>query len=174
MKFSIIAAGCPKNNKFGIGYKSQIPWSITEDMSFFKQTTLYNIMIMGRVTWESLPKPLPGRIHIVISNTPQPSTPTVYFANSVSSAFSMAIELSKILHNKIFVIGGGMIYAEFIQKHLDQCEYIYLTVIPGNYECDTYIEIPNLDYTSEYKTVFERNFGDVLDIEFRKYKCDPE
>ena len=125
MRFSIIVAKTINNI---IGIDRKIPWHLTKDLKYFKQITFSNIVIMGRKTWESLPKPLTGRIHIVLSNNPNfhIDVKVGFVANSLDCALQLIQD--KIPNfGEIFVIGGGVLYAEAI-NHPD-CDKIYCTEI---------------------------------------------
>ena len=99
-----------------IGNKNTIPWYLPEDLKQFKAMTMNSVIIMGRNTWESLPKkPLPGRINIVISRTIQ-SIPGVDVYTSLEAALS---SVSKSYPEKpMFCIGGETLYKEALEKNL--------------------------------------------------------
>lgn len=126
MSISMIAA---VGRNLELGKNNDLIWHFKEDMKFFKNTTMGHTVIMGRKTFESLPKALPGRKNIVLSLNPN------YTADSaeVISTVEEAVELSK--DSEVFVIGGGKIY-ELMLAYADK---IYLTEIED--ECknaDTY------------------------------------
>ena len=176
-KFTIIVAVIKDNN--GIGKISTIPWSKTPegkyDLKMFRQITmntdgLPNVVIMGRKTYESIPvkyRPLPGRLNCVISTTMQ-TTDDI----RVYSSFEMCLNHLYLKHNynKIFVIGGGKIYAEAINRK--DCECIYLTELDLDYpDCDTFFPvIPNF-----YK-VKSRESVENLKLNFLTYEniSDPD
>jgi dihydrofolate reductase len=126
---SIIVAKS-KNNI--IGDKGKIPWNISNDLKRFKELTTNNIVIMGRKTYESLPKeykPLPHRMNIIISRDKN------YKANNCLVFDNLKKAIRKSGTNKeIFIIGGGEIYKEGF-KYADK---IYLTEVDGEFEGDTY------------------------------------
>lgn len=119
----MIAAIAAVDGSFGIGYNGQLLESIPDDLKFFKAATLNSTVIMGRKTYESLPKrPLPNRKNIVITSTPKESFDNVIYMNME--------EVENYLKNasseeRIFVIGGGSIYREL----LPYCNEIFLTQI---------------------------------------------
>ena len=90
-----------------IGAKSQLPWHLPEDLKHFRKITLGHPVIMGRRTWESLGKPLPGRENIVISRKPGFEAPGASVAVSVEGAIALCTG-----EPVAFVIGGAKIYAE--------------------------------------------------------------
>ena len=104
---SIIVAIAEDN---GIGYKNELLWHISEDMKRFKKLTWGNTVIMGKKTWESLPKkPLSGRKNIVITDNPQDR-----FESGIA-AYSIEDALNKCAGDEeIFIIGGGSVYRQFM------------------------------------------------------------
>tara|TARA_R110001592_G_scaffold104103_5_gene293060 strand:- start:15296 stop:15763 length:468 start_codon:yes stop_codon:yes gene_type:complete len=126
---SIIAAKS-KNNV--IGSNGSIPWNIPKDLKYFKELTEGNTVIMGRKTYESLPKdkkPLPNRINIVITRDIN------FTANGCMVVGSLEEAILKIDNRKnTFIIGGGEIYKQAI-NFVDK---IYITEINDEYEGDTY------------------------------------
>ena len=95
---------------WGIGKDNELLWHISEDLKRFKKLTSGNAVIMGKKTWESLPRrPLPGRKNIVLTDDPNES-----FENSVT-AYSIDDALDKCgPAEEIFIIGGGSIYRQFM------------------------------------------------------------
>lgn len=120
MAITIIAA----LNKHGvIGSNGQLPWHHAEDLARFKQLTLGKTVLMGRRTWESLGKPLPGRRNVVFTSTPLPEVETV---ESVYDALALDTDL--------WVIGGAMLYSLF----LPLANTLELTYIDSDEPGDTY------------------------------------
>lgn len=120
----------------GIGKGNKIPWHISEEFQFFKNTTMGNCCIMGRKTWDSLPfKPLKGRCNIVVSNTIQ----------SLSNAFVCSSLQEAVLKtgNNAFIIGGSKIYEEAL--NLNIVDEIYASEIKGYHDCDTFFPQLYLD-----------------------------
>ena len=118
--------------KGGIGYKNKLPWDkIQGDLPRFKKLTENKVIVMGRHTWESLPKkPLQKRINIVISNT--------------LKELDDAIVLPNIGRLKgaedVWVIGGN----KLVQSIWDNISEIHLTLVLAEYNCDTYIDLNKL------------------------------
>ena len=140
MEFSIVVAASISN--MGIGKNGELPWKLPGDMDFFKNLTINsevgikNVVIMGRKTWESLPKkyrPLKQRINIIISRNvllyEELGIPeSVIIMNSLENALEY---LGKDKY-KIFIIGGESIYRESILSKY--CSKIYLTQVEYNEE----------------------------------------
>ncbi|MEO1100743.1 MAG: dihydrofolate reductase [Pseudomonadota bacterium] len=127
-----------------IGANGGLPWRLSGDLVFFKKTTLGKPIIMGRNTWESLPRqPLPGRDNIVLTKD------WAYAANGarVYSSFPSAIAAAKAIaaragQDEVFIIGGGAVY----DRALPIADRIYLTEVDVDPEGDTYF--PALDEKS--------------------------
>lgn len=119
MQIELIAA---VDSYWAIGKDGKIPWHLPDDFKHFKNTTHGYPIIMGRGTFESIGKPLPGRTNIVLTRDRE------YVADGVSVVYSMdeAKRIAKELgHQRCFVIGGASIYRAF----LDEAHIIHLTVI---------------------------------------------
>lgn len=131
MSISIIAA-IGKNNE--LGKNNDLIWHFKEDMKFFKETTMGGSVIMGRKTFESLPKALPGRQNVVISSNPDYKAEGAVVADGVKEAIALCEK------ENIFCIGGGSVYKAF----LPFAEKLYLTEI--NAECpDADVYFPKFD-----------------------------
>ena len=144
------------DNNGGIGKDGKIPWfgsgcfDPKEDLKRFKVITSdcdyddkKNVVIMGRKTWESIGKVLPGRINIVLSKT-EGSINESYF-NGDYLARSKQDVINYLLNNyslvdKIFVIGGKEIYSLFY----DEIETFELTIVNNKFECDTFIDLKKI------------------------------
>ena len=112
-----------------IGSKGKLPWHLPSDLKRFKQVTLGKPIIMGRKTWDSLPRqPLPGRANIVITRQKDFSGEGALVARNVAGALAIAGDVPEIC-----VIGGGQIFAAF----LPLARRIYLTEIDLVVEGDT-------------------------------------
>ena len=135
-----------------IGINNQLPWSLPEDMKFFRDKTKGHILIMGRKTFESLGKPLPGRHHIVITRQTQYQYPhaQVTVVGSLDEAILLAKKILPNWPNEVFIIGGGEIYKE----SMTIVNKIYLTIIDKEFTGDAfYPEIPNNFQLSEKKDI---------------------
>ena len=150
MAISMIAA---VGKNLELGKNNDLIWHL--DMKFFKETTMGHPVIMGRKTFESLPKALPGRKNIVISANPEYKADGAEVVTSVEEA----IKLAEAENTDVFVLGGGRIYAEF----LPYADNLYLTEI--NAECpDADIYFPDFNKSDYIKEIV--NFYDVDGTEF--------
>ncbi|WP_145339450.1 type 3 dihydrofolate reductase [Pantoea sp. PSNIH1] len=110
-----------------IGMENAMPWHLPADLAWFKRTTLNKPVIMGRLTFESIGRPLPGRLNIVVSS--QPGTHEgVTWVTSPEAAIEVAGDAEEIM-----VIGGGRIY----EQMLPRADRLYLTHIDAEVEGDT-------------------------------------
>ena len=125
MKFFKAIAALAQNRVIGQGNK--IPWHLPEDFKWFKSMTLGKIVVMGRKTYESIGKPLPGRTTIVVSRT-QSQIPGVQVVSDLSH-----IDRENE-PREIFICGGAQIY----EQALPFCSDLYLTLVKGTVDGDTF------------------------------------
>ncbi|MGH6874169.1 MAG: dihydrofolate reductase [Aestuariivirgaceae bacterium] len=146
-----------------IGRDGGLPWKLSSDMRFFKTITMGKPLIMGRKTWESLPKrPLPGRDNIVISRKRGYTAPGAIVVSDPEAALSKAAMFaSRAGSEEIAVIGGGEIFALM----LPNADRIYLTEVDLDTEGDT--RFPALD-PAHWREVGRERFprGDKDDAAF--------
>jgi len=118
----------------GIGYKNKLPWpKIPEDMAWFKQKTLDQIVIMGRKTAESIGRLLPDRHNIIITSILPNSAHN--FCHDLESALISCLSLP-LKNKEIFIIGGGQLYQTALDMGI--VDKIWKTTIHGYYEADTH------------------------------------
>ncbi len=130
----MISAIVASDINFGIGFKNDLLEPIPEDLKNFKKLTTDKIVIMGRKTWNSLPKkPLPNRYNMIITSNP----PAEQDENNEFGFYTMS-QIQNYLYqtnDDVFIIGGGQIYKQL----LSYCDKIYLTLLDKEYEeVDTY------------------------------------
>lgn len=138
----------------GVGKDNDIPWmgQFPEDMKFFKKTTNNGIVVMGNNTWNSLPqahRPLPNRYNIVVTSMYKDSQSKSQSVMIPSDDFSVVHQIQS-LHEEsdIFIIGGPTLW----NSTLSIVDRIYITKIPGDYNCDVFFQ-PNLDDFTLAKTI---------------------
>lgn len=116
-----------------IGTEGKLPWHYSEDLKRFKELTLGKTIIMGRNTWESLPRrPLPGRRNIVITRCR---------LNDVE-CFTSIEEALAASDGDVWFIGGAQLYEEAV----DYCDVVDLTRVPDFVESDNAVYFPDIDY----------------------------
>ena len=139
----------------GIGLKGGLPWPhLKTDMALFSKRTTgagKNVVLMGKNTWFSIPesrRPLKNRTNIVISrNQMELNSCNVY--SSICDAIVHCEECGE--YDEVWIIGGSGIYNEFLNAYYDKLHRVYITYVCGNYECDTFINIPTDNYLIEEK-----------------------
>lgn len=119
-----------------IGVDNQLPWRLKPDLARFKQLTMGHHLIMGRKTYESIGRPLPGRITVVLTRSARLDVPNVLVARSLDDAFAQAAARGD---DEPFVCGGADVYAQA----LEACDRCYLTVVERQYTGDAIF--PGLD-----------------------------
>ena len=143
---SIIAAVAENR---AIGLKNQLLWDIPEDMQHFRAITRGHPVIMGQKTFESIGQPLPNRVNIVLTQDRNYQPEGCIPVYSIEQAIA---EAKKHDDKEIFFIGGGMVY----KQALPLADKLYLTVVKGNFEADTYFP----DYSEFTKVVSRRESHD--------------
>lgn len=116
-----------------IGRDGELPWRMSDDLKWFKEATRGKPVLMGRATWDSLGKPLPGRHNIVMSRQQLDLPNGVSAAHSLDEAITLAGEVPEIM-----VIGGARIY----HQTMPACDRLYVTRIHAEVEGDTRVELP--------------------------------
>lgn len=112
-----------------IGCDNRLPWRLPADLRFFKQMTLGKPLLMGRRTWESIGRPLPGRRMIVLSRDPDYFAPGCVVAPSLEAALWEAGSV-----NEIMVIGGALLYAQTVPL----ADRLYLTQVDAEIAGDAW------------------------------------
>ncbi|WP_114637235.1 dihydrofolate reductase [Polynucleobacter necessarius] len=143
-----------RSRKHVIGRDNQMPWKISADLQFFKRVTMGHPVIMGRKTWESIGRPLPGRRNIVVSRNANFQLAGAELASSLEEALNRLSDFSRV-----FVIGGKQLF----NQAFDIADRLYITEIDLDIDGgDTFFEVPD---ASEWKEV-ERTPGSEGDITF--------
>jgi dihydrofolate reductase len=122
-----------------IGGNNTLLWKLPEDLKRFKYLTFGSNVIMGRKTFESIGKPLPGRNNIIITRDKKYKTPGCIIVNSLENAI-----LKSDKNKKVFIIGGSQIYKEALSAGF--VDKIYLTYIDKEFEGDAYFNFNDSIY----------------------------
>ena len=117
-----------------IGYNNKMPWHLPADLQFFKHTTLGSPIIMGRKTYNSIGRPLPGRLNIILSRNKNLTIEGCTVVNTLKEALAAAKGF-----DEIFITGGAHLYNKFLEK----ADRLYLTLIDEEFQGDTFFP----DYT---------------------------
>lgn len=115
-----------------IGRENTLPWRLRDDLQLFKQRTLGAPIIMGRKTWESLGRPLPGRLNVVVTRQADYQAAGTCVVTSLPEAILACGDAKKV-----FIIGGAQIYAQA----LDQADVLWITEVDADVEGDTHFPV---------------------------------
>lgn len=115
-----------------LGKDNKLIWNIPEDLARFRKITANHPVIMGRKTFESIGRPLPNRTNIVVTSDPYVRVGGVEVAGSLDEAIAFAKKSPG--SEEIFIIGGGQVYAQAI----DKADRLYLTVVDATAPADTF------------------------------------
>jgi len=126
------------DDKRGIGKAGKLPWRLSSDLKRFRELTMGHHMIVGRKTFESIGKPLPGRQMIVVTRNATFKADSCLVAGSVQAALALAQERGE---TEVFVIGGAEIYSQT----LDAADRVYLTQVHAEVDADTFFPELNRD-----------------------------
>ncbi len=148
-----------------IGRDNTLPWRLPEDLAHFKRTTMGAPVIMGRKTWESIGRPLPGRRNIVVSRNAQLRLDGAETASSLEDALRLCVGVEQV-----FLIGGAQLYAEA----LPSADRLIVTEIEADIEGDAYF--PDIDPQRWIATERERHHSEAngFDYAFVTYERAPE
>ncbi len=162
MKISIIVAKA-KNNV--IGKNNQLIWRLSSDLKLFKQITSGHHIIMGRKTYESVGKPLPNRISIVITRNPDFQLPE---GHKVCHSLQEAIQLCIGKHlDQVYIIGGAEIY----RQALPICDELLVTEVDARPEGDVFFpEINPKQWKKTASESFKKDDKNEYNFEFVTYK----
>lgn len=146
MKQISIIVAIAKNH--AIGKDNLLLWHIPADLKRFKKITTGRQVIMGRLTYLSLPvRPLPNRTNIVITDNPEEKFDGCVMVNSIEAALALCNE-----NEESFIIGGGSVYRQF----LPHANKLYLTLVDKDFEADTFF--PEIDH-SQWQLIEREDHG---------------
>ena len=134
MNRPLISMIVARSSNHVIGKNNQLPWKISADLQFFKKVTLGYPIIMGRKTWESIGRPLPGRRNIVVSRNSE------YQAKGAELVLSLDEALQSLREfERVFVIGGQQLF----NQAFPLADQLFITEIELEVEGDTFFEVPD-------------------------------
>ncbi|MCW8878000.1 MAG: type 3 dihydrofolate reductase [Kangiellaceae bacterium] len=147
-----------------IGKDNQMPWHLPADLKHFKEVTLSKPIIMGRKTYESIGKPLPGRRNIVISRNADYQLEGCDTVTSIDAALELVSG-----EEEIMVIGGGFLYTQMIER----ANKLYLTFIDFEIEGDTqFPEFEHLSLREVSRKRYQADEKNKYDLEFVDFLVD--
>jgi dihydrofolate reductase len=123
-----------------IGAGGGLPWRLPEDLAFFKRTTMGHPIVMGRKTWESIGRPLPGRRSVVVTRDRNFTASGADVVHSLAEAITGCRAAAEI-----FVIGGAQLYADALPR----ADRLLLTEIHADFDGDTFLPAPAPDVWEE-------------------------
>lgn len=132
----------------GIGLGGKLPWHLTDDLKLFKRITMGHYLLIGRKTWESIARPLPGRQMVVITRKSNYHAQGCEVAHSLQEALTLAYDAGE---TEVFIGGGADLFAEA----LPVADRIYLTEVHAVVEADTFF--PDFD-RSRFRETDSRKF----------------
>ncbi|MDH3715575.1 MAG: dihydrofolate reductase [Gammaproteobacteria bacterium] len=137
------------DRRLAIGKNNAMPWHLSADLRYFKRTTMGKPVIMGRKTFESVGRPLPGRQNVVITRNSTWQAPGCTVYQDLETAFAELHDLPEA-----FVIGGGQIYAATLHK----CRRLHVTHVEADIDGDVFF--PALDWRQWRATEVARHGAD--------------
>ncbi|MCH9716523.1 MAG: dihydrofolate reductase [Gammaproteobacteria bacterium] len=143
----------------GMGLNNALPWHLPADFAHFKKYTIGKPIIMGRKTYQSIGRPLPGRLNIVLSRSAREIT-GVEVVSSLDAAFSLAQNAPEVM-----VIGG----VDIFKAALDRAERVYLTRVHHVFEADVFF--PELDSSIWHKVLLEDYAADDKNAHAMSFYC---
>lgn len=161
-----LIAAVGRNNV--IGHGPDIPWRLPSDQQFFKRITMGKPIIMGRKTFETFKRPLPGRTSIVVTRQLSYQPEGVLTANSLEKALTLAEEIARRDQaSEIFVIGGGDLYAQAIGI----AKRLYITHVNAEPAGDVvFPQIDPAEWTGFTRSEYEADPADSTDYTVRVYE----
>ena len=146
-----IVAAVARNGVIGVG--GGLPWHLPEDLRRFKELTIGHVLVMGRRTYESIGRPLPGRTTVVVTRRPDwfagADADEVIRARHVPGALQLGSEID----DEVFVVGGGQVYEEA----LPLADRLELTFVDAEPEGDTFF--PEVDWSQWREVAREEGDG---------------
>ncbi|WIO74450.1 dihydrofolate reductase [Porticoccaceae bacterium LTM1] len=131
-----------------IGRENQLPWHLPEDLKYFKSVTMGKPIIMGRKTYDSIGRPLPGRTNIVITRDTKWRADGVEVVHSLDQALALATEVAdRDGVDELIVMGGGEIY----RQSLERANRLYITEVDADVDGDARFPTFNIDQWPEIK-----------------------
>jgi dihydrofolate reductase len=130
-----------------IGSDNQLPWHLPADLAFFKRTTMGKPILMGRKTYQSIGRPLPGRRNVVITRDPDFKADGCDIAHSIDAALAICCD-----DDEVMLIGGASLYEQILVR----ADSLYITHIQHSFKGDAWF--PELD-TSRWKVAEKQDFA---------------
>ena len=157
----ILSLICAMDRNRLIGNNNQLPWHLPADLALFKKTTLGKPVIMGRKTFDSIGRALPGRQNIIITSNPHWSASGCDMSGSIEQALSLVAQSAEVM-----LIGGASLY----QQTINRADNLYITLIEHEFEGDTWFpEIDSRIWRVETSENFAADKNNLYSFSFIKY-----
>jgi len=154
---AIVATGL--NNE--IGKNNQLLWHLPADLKFFKATTMGCPIIMGRKTYESIGRLLPGRRNLIVSRNPD------YRIEGAECYGSADLAIAACSEETVFIIGGGEIY----KNCLPQCSVVYRTLVKHSFDADTFFpDLKSAGFTQAWEECHAADEKNKFDYCFQRWE----
>jgi len=144
-----------------IGLRGAMPWQLSSDLRRFKSLTMGGTMVMGRKTFDSIGKPLPGRETIVLSRSGRAPADHLHWADSIETVMATADALAR----PVFIVGGAEIYKLFFPF----CKEIWLTRVWSDVKGDTRITLPLDEFRLFERTRHPQTPRDSVPTDFERW-----
>ena len=145
-----------------IGFENKMPWHIPGDLAYFKEKTMGKAMVMGRKTFESIGRVLPGRKNIIVTRNADYQVEGA----EVVTDLVRAMEIASDYHGEVMVIGGEQIFRTI----LPQADRLYITFIQQTFEGDTYFPPYSLDEWMLVETTEDMKTADGITYAYLVYE----
>ena len=155
MSIALVAA---QSENHVIGNGPEIPWRVKGEQALFKKITMGGTLIMGRKTFDSIGRPLPGRTTIIVTRNPDYTADDCRVTGSLDEALAEAEKLEK----PVYVAGGGEIYRQAIER----ADALHLTTIHTDVEGDVFFP----DLPADFQLVSEEHHASNIDYTYRYYE----
>lgn len=144
----------------GIGYQGRLPWHLSSDLIRFKKLTMGHHLLMGRKTYESIGRALPGRVMVVVSRNPSFQAHGCKLVHSLDEGVHFALDQGE---EELFIIGGGVIFSQSLRM----ADRIYLTIVHATTKANVFFPEINPDEWVEVESTFHTaGQGDDFDHTF--------
>jgi dihydrofolate reductase len=144
----IISLLVAMDQKRGIGIKNRLPWHLSADLKRFKSLTMGHHLIMGRKTYESIGKPLPGRATIIVTHNPDFRAEGCLISNSLDDALTLAKTRGE---REVFIIGGGDVFSQTLAL----ADRLYITQLNASVEADAFFPCYDEGQWAEVESSFQ-------------------
>lgn len=156
---SIIIAAIGKNNE--LGKNNDLLWHLPDDFKRFKALTTGHYIIMGRKTFESFPKPLPNRTHVVITRQKEYVSENSIVVSSLNEAYEVCQS-----QNVVYIIGGGDIYAQAIKD----ASVLELTMVNATFDAEVYFpDFSNQDWELVFEEYHPKDERHEFDFTYKTF-----